>query len=110
MSVDRRGVCSRRSTCGKLVDSKGARDVEILSWWTVPQAASRLGIAPVSAYRAIAFGRLRVVETPLGVLVDPASVEENARTRRPVRHKGERVAVAVGGGGAARRSRRRAPK
>jgi len=70
--------------------------VDILQWWTVPTAAKRLGISAVSTYRAIAFGRLRVVETPLGVLVDPASVEEYARTRRPVRHKGERVAVAVG--------------
>ncbi len=68
--------------------------MDYLQWWTVPTAARRLGISAVSTYRAIAFGRLHVVETPLGVLVDPASVAEYARTRRPVRHKGERVAAA----------------
>ena len=66
--------------------------MDLLTWLTVPQAATRLDISPTSAYRAIASRRLRVVQTPLGVLVDPASVEDYARTRRPVRHKGERVA------------------
>lgn len=67
--------------------------MEILSWLTVPQAARQLDISSVSTYQAIAAGRLRVVETPLGKLVDPASVEEYARTRRPVRRKGEKVAA-----------------
>ena len=69
--------------------------VEIVTWVSVPTAAKRLGIAPISAYRAIAFGRLRAVETAVGTLVDPASVAEYARTRRPVRRKGERVRAAV---------------
>jgi excisionase family DNA binding protein len=73
---------------------KEQKRVDILLWLTVPTAAKRLGISNVSTYRAIGSGRLRVVETPLGVLVDPASVEEYARTRRPVRHKGEKVAAA----------------
>ncbi|HEX9414412.1 MAG TPA: hypothetical protein VF916_12980 [Ktedonobacterales bacterium] len=67
--------------------------MEILQWWTATRTARYLGISTPSTYRAIAFGRLRVVETPLGVLVDPTSVEEYARTRRPVRHKGEKVTV-----------------
>lgn len=67
-------------------------EIDILTWWTIPQAARRLAISPVSAYRVIAAGRLRIVETPLGRLVDPASVEEYAKSRRPVRRKGEKVA------------------
>jgi excisionase family DNA binding protein len=66
--------------------------VDILQWLTVTQAADRLAISYVSAYRAIERGRLRVIHTPLGVLVDPASVDEYSRTRRPVRKKGERAA------------------
>jgi excisionase family DNA binding protein len=69
--------------------------VEILSWLTASQTARYLGISTPSVYRAIAFRRLRVVETPLGVLIDPASVAEYTRTRRPVRHKGKRVKEAA---------------
>ncbi len=68
--------------------------MEILSWWTASQTARYLGISTPSIYRAIAFRRLRVVETPLGVLIDPQSVETYRRTRRPVRHKGDKVAAA----------------
>jgi excisionase family DNA binding protein len=68
--------------------------VEILHWLTVPTAAKRLGISNMSTYRAIEAGRIRVVETPLGILVDPASVEQYARTRRPVHRKGERLVAA----------------
>jgi hypothetical protein len=78
-----------------MLHSKGAERVDILQWLTVPTAAKRLGISAVSADRSIERGRLHAVPTPLGLLVDPASVAEYARTRRPVRHKGERVAEAV---------------
>lgn len=67
--------------------------MEYLKWWTVAQTAHYLGISTPSTYRAIEFGRLRFIKTPLGLLVDPASVEEYARTRRPVRQKGVKVAV-----------------
>jgi len=67
--------------------------VDILTWWTVPQTARWLGVSTGTTYIAIARGRLQVVETPLGVLVDPASAKEYARTRRPVRHKGDKVAA-----------------
>ncbi len=69
--------------------------MEILQWLTVPTAAKRLGISAVSTYRSIERGRLHAVPTPLGLLVDPSSVEDYARTRRPVRHKGERVRATV---------------
>jgi hypothetical protein len=65
--------------------------MDYLKWWTVPTAARYLGISAVATYRTIERGRLHVVPTPLGLLVDPASVEDYARTRRPVRRKGEPV-------------------
>jgi excisionase family DNA binding protein len=66
--------------------------VELLTWWTVAQTAKQLGVSTPTAYRTIEVGRLRAVKTPAGWLVDPASVEDYARTRRPVRVKGEKVA------------------
>jgi len=69
--------------------------VEILEWLTVPQAAHRLGVTKVTAYHAIAAGRLDVVKTPLGLLVDPKSVDAYARVRNVARRKGEKVAVSV---------------
>jgi excisionase family DNA binding protein len=67
--------------------------MEILSWLTVPQAAQRLGVTKVTAYSAIAAGRLDVVKTPLGLLVDPKSVDAYARVRCAARHKSERQVV-----------------
>jgi predicted site-specific integrase-resolvase len=69
--------------------------MEIAEWWTAPQAAKRLGIAPITVHRVIAAGRLRAVYTALGALVDPVSVEAYAATRRPARHRGEKVTSAV---------------
>jgi excisionase family DNA binding protein len=69
--------------------------MEILSWLTAPQAAKRLGVSVFTVYRALDNGRIEFVQTPLGVLVKPASVEDYARTRRPVRRKGERVQVSA---------------
>jgi hypothetical protein len=65
--------------------------MEILTWWTTTATAKALGISPWTVRAQIARGRLRAVQTPLGALVDPASIEQYARTRRPVRHKGEKV-------------------
>jgi excisionase family DNA binding protein len=67
--------------------------MELVTWLTVRQAAQQLGIARLTCYQLIKLGRVRAVQTPLGLLVDPASVERYAATRRPVRHKGEKVAV-----------------
>lgn len=66
--------------------------MEILHWLTVPTAAKRLGISNMSTYRAIEAGRMRAVETPLGILVDPASVEQQAtwRARRARLERTER--------------------
>jgi excisionase family DNA binding protein len=69
--------------------------MELVSWYTVRQAAQHLGIARLTAYQLIKAGRLRVVETPLGLLVDPASVAHYAATRRPVRLKGQKVTQQV---------------
>jgi excisionase family DNA binding protein len=66
--------------------------VEIADWITVGQAAQRLHIAHVNVLRAIERKRIRAVRTALGHLVDPASVADYARTRQPVRLKGQRVA------------------
>jgi excisionase family DNA binding protein len=59
---------------------------------SVGQAAHRLQISPVTVLVAIKRHRMRAVRTALGHLVDPASVDEYARTRRPVRQKGVKVA------------------
>jgi excisionase family DNA binding protein len=65
--------------------------MNILKWLTVAQTAKSLGISTPATYRAIEAGRLHVARTPLGTLVDPASVEAYRRTRRPVRMKGVKV-------------------
>jgi excisionase family DNA binding protein len=65
--------------------------MELVSWLTVRHAAQQLGVARLTAYNLIRAGRLRAVETPLGLLVDPASVAHYAATRRPVRVRGEKV-------------------
>ena len=65
---------------------------DMLSWPSVAQAAARLGCRVESVYNAILRGRLHAERSALGLLIDPASLEEYARTRRPVRRKGERVA------------------
>jgi excisionase family DNA binding protein len=66
--------------------------VEIVEWLPVHEAAAQLGIARINVRQAIERGRLRAVRTRLGWLIEPASVADYARTRQPVRHRGEKVA------------------
>jgi Helix-turn-helix domain len=65
---------------------------DVLKWPSVAQAAERLGCRVESVYNAILRGRLHAERCALGLLIDPASLDNYARTRRPVRRKGERVA------------------
>jgi hypothetical protein len=62
------------------------------TWPTVPQVARELHIAPLTVYHAIERGRIVALRTNLGLLVNPESAAEYARTRRPVRQKGVKVA------------------
>ncbi|HEX9414002.1 MAG TPA: hypothetical protein VF916_10910 [Ktedonobacterales bacterium] len=66
--------------------------MDVLSWPSVSQAAERLGCRVESVYGAILRGRLHAERCALGLLIDPASLENYTRTRRPVRRKGERAA------------------
>jgi excisionase family DNA binding protein len=66
----------------------------IAEWVSVHDAALRLGIARLSVREAIERGRIRAVRTRLGYLIDPESVEDFARTRRPARVKGVKVKIA----------------
>ena len=61
--------------------------MDLLNFLTVREVADRIGATPNTVYVAIRQGRLTVVETPLGWLVDPASVEGFARTAHRGRHK-----------------------
>jgi excisionase family DNA binding protein len=51
------------------------------SWPSVRRAAARLGSSRQYTEREIAKGRLRAVETALGRLVDPESLEQYLRER-----------------------------
>jgi excisionase family DNA binding protein len=62
---------------------------------TVPQAAKRLGVYDSTVYVAIRRGRIEIIETPLGLLCNLASVEAYAVSRRRRRHRGERLAAVV---------------
>jgi excisionase family DNA binding protein len=64
----------------------------IEEWLSVHDAAMRLGISRIVVRDAILRHRIVAVRTRIGYLLDPASVEDYARTRRPWRRKGEKVA------------------
>jgi hypothetical protein len=68
--------------------------VDFTEWLTVPQTARWLGVNITTAYAAIKRGRIEVLETPLGLLCNRASVDAYDSTRRSVRHRGERLVVA----------------
>lgn len=45
------------------------------SWLTAKQVAERLNVSRVRSHELISSGQLHTIKTPLGQLVDPASVE-----------------------------------
>lgn len=53
--------------------------VKLNGWLTVADAARRLGITTQRGVQLLDRGKLRHVQTPLGRLVDPASVEHRLR-------------------------------
>jgi hypothetical protein len=66
--------------------------VDVLSWPSAAQAAKRLDCRVQAVYAAILRGRLHAERCALGVLIEPASLEHYAATRRQWRQKGSRVA------------------
>lgn len=65
--------------------------VDVIEWPAASDVARHLDVSASYISRLIRTGRLRVVRTRLGNLIDPLSVEEYAKTRRPVRREGEAV-------------------
>jgi len=60
---------------------------DITHWLSVTQAARYLGVTNTSVLAAIAYEHLRAMKTPLGLLVDPVTVEQLDRRRRPERYE-----------------------
>jgi excisionase family DNA binding protein len=54
--------------------------VDLTEWPSVTEVRKRLDVSRPYVARLIATGRLHIVRTHLGMLVDPASVDEYART------------------------------
>jgi excisionase family DNA binding protein len=75
-----------------MLQRKG-KAVDFSNWETVPEAAKRLGVNVTTVYVAIRRGRIAVTQTPLGVLCSVQSVDDYDRTRRRIRHRGEKVTV-----------------
>jgi hypothetical protein len=65
--------------------------MELLNWWSVAQSARYLNISEHTIRLVIAKGRVRAVQTAIGLLVDPESVREYERTRQPLHQKRERA-------------------
>jgi excisionase family DNA binding protein len=57
--------------------------VDLTEWPSVTEVCKRLDVSRPYVARLIASGRLRIVRTHLGMLVDPRSVEEYAVARKP---------------------------
>ena len=58
---------------------------EMQTWLSVGQVRRQLDVSAVQVYRLVASGRLTAVQTALGLLFDPASVERYAGERKPWR-------------------------
>ncbi len=67
--------------------------MDFSNWLTTVQAAERLGVNYTTVRVAIQRGRIAVTQTPLGVLCSVQSVDDYDRTRRRIRHRGEKIAV-----------------
>lgn len=60
--------------------------MDILEWPSVRDVTRILGVTPPWVHSLIKAGKLRIVRTRVGILVDPRSVEEVA-AQREVRRK-----------------------
>jgi hypothetical protein len=71
-------------------DQRDSRD-SLATWPNVADVAGRLGVTQMAVRKRIWAGRLAVVVTRVGILVDPQSADAYARERaaRPV-HWGNR--------------------
>jgi hypothetical protein len=75
-----------------LVNRIRGRD-SIADWPAARDVALRLAVSQVYVHKLIQAGRLRVVQTPLGVLVDPSSIAD-FEEQRAVRKSTKAVKVA----------------
>lgn len=57
-------------------------EIGVETWLSPAQAASRLGVGPERVRQLARAGRVAYVFTPLGRLLDPASVERLVAERR----------------------------
>lgn len=62
-----------------------AQQSDLTTWFAIRDVMRTLDVSQPYAHRLVAAGRLRAVRTRLGYLVDPQSVAEFQRTRRPRR-------------------------
>jgi hypothetical protein len=54
---------------------------KVSSWLTTRQTANRLRVSPSRVHALLTQGRLHAIQTPLGHLIDPASVAAYDRQR-----------------------------